>query len=47
MTDKKYFDYVYGSTFINNVNTGKTVLPDYFSAQQKIEPIANSQEQTQ
>ena len=43
MTDKKYFDYVYGSTFINNVNTGKTVLPDYFSAQQKIEPMANSQ----
>ena len=43
MTDKKYFDYVYGSTFLGNLNTGKAVLPNYFSLQQKVEPIANSQ----
>ena len=43
MTDKKYFDYVYGSTFLGNLNTGKAVLRNYFSAQQKIEPMANSQ----
>ena len=43
MTDKKYFDYVYNSTFIGNLNTGKTVLPNTFSLQQKVEPIANSQ----
>jgi len=43
MTDKKYFDYVYGSTFLSNLNTGKAVLPNYFSLQQKVEPIANSQ----
>ena len=42
MTDKKYFDYVYGSTFLGNLNTGKAVLPNYFSLQQKVEPIANS-----
>ena len=42
MTDKKYFDYVYNSTFIGNLNTGKAVLPNYFSLQQKVEPIANS-----
>jgi len=43
MTDKKYFDYVYNSTFIGNLNTGQTVLPNYFSLQQKVEPMANSQ----
>jgi len=42
MTDKKYFDYVYNSTFLDNLNTGKAVLPNYFSLQQKVEPIANS-----
>ena len=43
MTDKKYFDYVYNSTFIGNLNTGKVVPDGYFSAQQKVEPMANSQ----
>jgi hypothetical protein len=43
LMNNKYFDYVYNSTFINNVNTGKTVLPNYFSLQQKVEPMANSQ----
>ena len=43
MTDKKYFDYVYNSTFLDNLNTGKAVLPNYFSLQQKVEPMANSQ----
>jgi len=43
MTDKKYFDYVYNSTFLNNLNTGQTVLPNHFSLQQKVEPMANSQ----
>ena len=43
MTDKKYFDYVYNSTFIGNLNTGQAVLPNYFSLQQKVEPMANSQ----
>ena len=43
MTDKKYFDYVYDSTFIGNLNTGKVVPDGYFSAQQKVELMANSQ----
>ena len=43
MTDKKYFDYVYNSTFLGNLNTGQTVLPNHFSLQQKVKPIANSQ----
>ena len=43
MTDKKYFDYVYNSTFLGNLNTGQAVLPNYFSLQQKVEPMANSQ----
>ena len=43
MTDKKYFDYVYNSTFLGNLNTGQAVLPNYFSLQQKEEPMANSQ----
>ena len=43
MTDKKYFNYVYNSTFIDNLNTGKVVPDGYFSAQQKVEPMANSQ----
>jgi len=43
MTDKKYFDYVYNSTFIGNLNTGQAVLPNYFSLQQNVEPMANSQ----
>ena len=30
MTDKKYFDYVYDSTFIGNLNTGKVVPDGYF-----------------
>jgi len=42
MTDKKYFDYVYNSTFIGNLNTGQAVLPNYFSLQQKVEPISNT-----
>ena len=42
MTDKKYFDYVYNSTFLGNLNTGQTVLPNYFSLQQKVIPMANS-----
>jgi len=43
MTDKKYFDYVYGSTFLDNLNTGQGSVPTLFNLQQKVEPIANSQ----
>ena len=43
MTDKKYFDYVYNSTFLGNLNTGQAVLPNYFSLQQKVIPMADSQ----
>ena len=39
---KEYFDFVNNSTFIGNVNTGKTVLPNMYNLQQKVEPIANS-----
>ena len=43
MTDKKYFDYVYNSTFLGNLNTGQGSIPTIFNLQQKVEPIANSQ----
>jgi hypothetical protein len=39
---KEYFDFVNNSTFINNVNTGKTVLPNMYNLQQKVEPISNT-----
>ena len=39
---KEYFDFVNNSTFIGNVNTGKTVLPNMYNLQQTVQPMVNS-----
>ena len=42
MTDKKYFDYVYDSTFIGNINTGQVIPPNIYTLQKPVEPMAKS-----
>tara|TARA_Y100001970_G_scaffold293198_1_gene438451 strand:+ start:2136 stop:2351 length:216 start_codon:yes stop_codon:yes gene_type:complete len=43
MNNKEYFNFIYDSTLIGNLNTGQGTLPNMYSIKQKVEPMANSQ----